>query len=57
MTNVINFHQAKSQRQRDAVIRSFTDLYQYAVDLFIHYWFYPLVAAVETVRRRKLVVL
>jgi hypothetical protein len=57
MTHVIDFHQAKSQRQREAVVRSFYDMFNYAVDFFIHYWFYPLVAAVETVRRRKLVVL
>ena len=57
MAHVINFHQAKTQRQRDAVIKSFYNLYHVAVDFFIHYWFYPLVAAVETVRRKRLVVL
>ena len=57
MAHVIDFHQAKSQRQREAVIRSFYDMFNYAVDFVIHYWFYPLVAAVETVRRRQLVVL
>ena len=57
MAHVINFHQAKSQRQRDAVVSSFYNLFNYAVDFVIHYWFYPLVAAVETVRRKRLVVL
>lgn len=57
MTNVINFHQAKSQRQREAVVSSFYDMFNYAVDFFIHYWFFPLVAAAETMRQRKLVVL
>ena len=57
MAHVINFHQAKSQRQREAVVRSFYDMFNYAIDFFVHYWFYPLVAAVETVRRRQLVVL
>ena len=57
MTHVIDFHQAKSQRQHEAVVRSFYDMFNYAIDFFVHYWFYPLVAAVETVRRRQLVVL
>ena len=57
MAHVIDFHQAKAQRQRDAVVGSFYDMFNYAVDFFIHYWFYPLVAAVETVRRKRLVVL
>ena len=57
MAHVIDFHQAKEQRQRDAVVSSFYNLFNYAVDFVIHYWFYPLVAAVETVRRKQLVVL
>lgn len=56
MTNVIHFHAAKSRKQREEVIASFYKLFNFAVDFFIHYWFNPLVAAMETMRQRKLVV-
>lgn len=54
---IINFNQAKLERQQVHLSASFYNMYMAWIDLFMHFWVYPAVAAVETVKQRRIVVL
>ena len=56
MAHIINFNQAKLEQQQAQMSESFYNMYLAWYDLFMHFFVYPVVAAVETVKQRKIVV-
>lgn len=57
MTHIINFEQAKLDKQREVLAHSLYDMYATFFEMYLHFWVYPLIAASETVKQRRIVVI
>ena len=57
MTNVINFNEYKLKKHTQGVLATIGELFTYVFNLFLEYVAYPIIAAVTTIKRRRVVVL
>ena len=57
MNNIIDFHEYKRKREISLLSSGFYDLFYTLFNLFVEYVMYPVVAAVQTIRKRKIVII
>lgn len=55
MDNVIDFHKHKMQQKNEEAALAYYDMFTTMFDIYLHYFVYPLVAAVMTVHSKRIV--
>lgn len=55
MDNVIDFHKHKMQKQNEEVALAYYDMFTFTFDIYLHYFVYPLVAAVMSAHSKRIV--
>lgn len=55
MDNVIDLNQHRVQQKKEEVALAYYDIFTFAFDVYLHYFVYPLVAAVMTAHSKRIV--
>ena len=54
---IVNLQQYKARKQQEQITASFDSFFANWINLYIHYVFYPMVAATVTIQRKRITVL
>lgn len=55
MDNVIDLNAYRVQQKKEEVALAYYDMFNFAFDIYLHYFVYPIVAAVITAHQKRIV--